>query len=136
MSATEGLLLTVELTPEQLDVVAQRVAALLQPAVPTVVPLVDARTVAQALGVSRDTVYARAEELGGQRVGDGERPRWRFDLEKALDAWTHRSSSEESEGVLSPASTGATRRRRQQRKGSGRQLLPIHDDRAPDRGSV
>lgn len=133
-NGADGLLLTVELTPEQLELVAERVAALLRPQVPGVAPLVDAARVAEALGVSRDTVYDHAAQLGGQRIGDGERPRWRFDLEQALAAWSDRSSSEGSQGATSPASTGRSRRRRQSGKGSGRRLLPIHGDRDPDRG--
>lgn len=49
--------------------------------------LVDAATLARSLGVSRDTVYTHADELGGRRVGDGARPRLRFNLAEALAAW-------------------------------------------------
>ncbi len=100
--AAEGLTLTVELTAEQLELVAARVAALLQPAAPDVTPLVDAQKVATALGVSRDTIYAHAERLGGRRIGDGTRPRWRFDLERARAAWSQRSAGEGSQPPESP----------------------------------
>ncbi len=38
----------------------------------------DAREVAQRLGVSREWVYEHAEELGASRIGTGPRPRLRF----------------------------------------------------------
>ncbi len=48
--------------------------------------LVDAATVADALHVTRQTVYQHAAELGGVRIGSGPRARWRFDLARALEA--------------------------------------------------
>lgn len=54
--------------------------------------LVDAAVVADALGVTRDTVYRHAELLGGRRGGAGTRGRWRFDLQAAVDAWTARTT--------------------------------------------
>jgi hypothetical protein len=40
---------------------------------------VSARAVAEYLGLRKtDWVYANAERLGGRRLGDGPRPRWRF----------------------------------------------------------
>jgi hypothetical protein len=130
-----GLSLTFGLTPEQLDLIAGRVAELLSPP-PAPAPLVDAQTVAQALGVSRDTVYSHASELGGQRIGNGDRPRWRFDLDRALAAWNHRSASEGSQGVESPPTPRVSHRRRQSGKGSGRTLLPIHGQESPQRRPV
>jgi hypothetical protein len=42
---------------------------------------VSARAVADYLGLRKtDWVYANAERLGGRRLGDGPRPRWRFYL--------------------------------------------------------
>jgi predicted DNA-binding transcriptional regulator AlpA len=38
----------------------------------------DARQVAQRLGVSREWVYEHADELGASRIGTGRRPRLRF----------------------------------------------------------
>jgi hypothetical protein len=67
--------------------IAERVVAILrdQP-VPQPGELVDAATLARVLGVTRDFIYAHAVELGGRRlgdVGDGKRPRWRFDVDAA-----------------------------------------------------
>lgn len=52
---------------------------------PTPGEAVDPRTVARALGVSRDWVYSHAEELGGWRLGNGDRGRWRFTLDVAIE---------------------------------------------------
>src|SRR5947199_4062599 len=38
----------------------------------------DARQVAERLGVSREWVYEHAEDLGASRIGSGRRPRLRF----------------------------------------------------------
>ena len=46
------------------------------------------------LELSRDWVYAHAEELGEQRIGDGPRGRLRVDLDRALTAWTSCSHGE------------------------------------------
>jgi hypothetical protein len=76
--------------------------------------LVDAATVAKALGISRDTVYSRAEELGGRQIGNGPRPRWRFDLAVAIATWEP------------SAPTRVTPRRR--RSQNDRDLLPVRGE--------
>jgi hypothetical protein len=43
--------------------------------------LLSATEVAKALGVERSWVYEHAIELGAIRIGDGPRPRLRFDLD-------------------------------------------------------
>jgi len=120
-----GMTLTVaiELTPAQLDQLADRVAERLKQ-VPTV-QYVDAATLARQLGLSRDAVYAKAVALGGVQIGDGPRPRWRFDLDRALEAATGRLLSERSPGPQTPASRAVSRRRRRAGKGSSPALLPI-----------
>lgn len=65
----------VTLSPESVEAVAVRVAELLSGVEPAR-KFVDAQTAADALGVSRRTVYEHAPELGGVRVGGA----WRFDL--------------------------------------------------------
>lgn len=57
--------------------------------------LVDARELAEELGVSTDYVYAHAVELGAMRLGSGPRARIRFDLDRArqaLETRTRRSN--------------------------------------------
>lgn len=103
--------LTIELTEDQLDALADAVAERLKVRPREPAALVDAQTVADALKVTRETVYDNAARLGGRRIGDGTRPRWRFDLADALAAWEP---------------TRATPRRRSQN--GRRELLPVHGD--------
>jgi hypothetical protein len=92
--------------------------------------LVDARTLADALGCSRDCVYAHADELGGQRIGDGPRGRLRFDLDQALEAWTSRSENGGSRRGKGAAQRPISRRARAPRMGSSPELLPIRGSSA------
>ncbi len=107
-----ALTFTVELTDAQLVAIAERVAGLLVPSPASA--LVDAQTVADALSVTRDTVYAHAERLGGVRIGNGERPRWRFVLAEALEAWPRVSRSRGRPG--------------RRRADSGDDLLPVRGE--------
>jgi hypothetical protein len=118
-----SLTVTIELTPAQLDQLADRVAERLQQA--PAVQYVDAATVASRLGLSRDAVYAKAADLGGVKISDGPRPRWRFDLDQALEAWSGGLVSERSQTPQTPASRAVSPRRRRAGKGSGARLLPI-----------
>jgi hypothetical protein len=113
------------LDPEDVEAVAGRVAELLQEERPAAlaVPglsarLVDAATMARLLGVSRTTVYAKAEELGAIRVGSGKRARLRFDPARAIGA----PSSSDSPARVVPSRW--RRARRTPRPDSGK-LLPI-----------
>lgn len=97
-------------------------------------PLVDAQTLATALGVSRDTIYAHADELGGERIGDGPRGRLRFDLDRALSAWSACSTSKESQAPQTPVAAGVSAPRRRQGMGSSPELLPIRGFGTPRDG--
>ena len=62
---------------DDVEAIARRVAELVgQPS-----RLVDAQSVAAALDVERDWVYAHARDLGVVRLGPGPKARMRFDLE-------------------------------------------------------
>ena len=87
--------------------------------------LVDATTLAQEFGVSRDFVYEHRRELSGIELGDGTRPRLRFDVAKAREAWTRRELSDGSQQPDLPEATGAPRRRRQAAAQSTDGLLPV-----------
>lgn len=114
-----------EATPEIAVRVAAHVAAMLGAEPMSAVPrAVDAATLARRLGVTRGFVYEHADELGGARLGDGPRARLRFDLDRALQAWNARSTSEESQQSQSPASTGSTPARRSVRIGRRATGLP------------
>jgi hypothetical protein len=93
--------------------------------------LVDARTLATALGCSRDCVYTHAIELGGQRIGSGPRGRLRFDLDRALEAWTSRLDSKESQEAKAPATPGRSASCRRRAMGSTAGLLPIKGPLTP-----
>jgi hypothetical protein len=83
--------------------------------------LVDARTVADALGCSAETVRDHADELGVVRLGDGPRPRLRFDLATARVAWSARSGSGRSQPSDPPMSSG----RRPRKVPPNVELVPI-----------
>lgn len=87
--------------------------------------LVDAEELACLLGVSRSTIYDRASELGAVQLGDGGRPRLRFDVEQARAAWTRRVSSERSQPAEVPASAPVRRRRRDRHATGAAPLLPV-----------
>lgn len=110
------------LAPESVAAIARQVVELLLDADPA--PLVDAQTLAVRLGVTRATVYAHADLLGARRVGEGARPRLRFDVAQATTAWTSRSPNERSQTVDSPASAGDARRRRAPRRASSARRVP------------
>jgi DNA modification methylase len=73
----------VRLDRESIEAIARRVAELLSPQAPaeaTPARLLSAAEVSEALGVERSWVYEHAIELGAIRIGDGPRPRLRFNL--------------------------------------------------------
>jgi hypothetical protein len=76
----------VTLDDEDIEAVAARVVELLNDQPGTASRLVDATTLARALGVDRDWVYARARELGAVRLGAGPKARLRFDVARARAA--------------------------------------------------
>jgi DNA-binding FadR family transcriptional regulator len=99
------------------EAVAVRVVELLADTQPPAGRLVDAAELARLLGVSRATIYDRADALGAVRLGDGDRPRLRFDPETALAAWQTREPE--------PAPEPAPRPPRRRTTPSGPELLPF-----------
>jgi hypothetical protein len=91
--------------------------------------LVDAAAVARLLGVSRATVYAKADELGAIRIGNGKRARLRFDLARIVAGSA--GSAAHSSG---PAQHRRRSRRSQQRPNSD--LLPIRGRRTRASGPL
>lgn len=78
-------------TDDLVEAIAQRVVELLHDQPTQSTRLVSATELARILGISRGTIYARADELGAIRLGntgDGRRPRLRFDPDKARAALT------------------------------------------------
>lgn len=69
-----------QLDDESVDAIACRVVELLTSSRgESETPLIDAAEVARRHGVSRAYVYDHAEDLGAIRLGNGGRPRLRFD---------------------------------------------------------
>lgn len=125
--------MTLRLDHEQLEDLAERVAvrvaAMLAPGPPARSRLVDAAAVATHLGVERDWVYRNAARLGARRVGEGARPRLRFDLEEVdrrlVACSDGRGPDEGADGVVEPIRP----RRRRRRSGTDARLLPIREAR-------
>ena len=120
---------------EDVEAVAKRVAQLMEAQPPTeaeprAAGLVDAATMARLLGVSRATVYARADELGAIRVGSGKRARLRFDPSRLTANGPDKTDQR---------ATSTRTRRRQSKKspqGTNRNLLPIRGGRSRSRGPL
>lgn len=105
------------------EIVARRTAELVLEALerrileaPNLEDLVDAKTLAKTLGVSRDHVYRHADELGAIRTGGA----LRFDLSRA----TRRSASKRSQDVEAPAKRSNPARPRGPRSGAGARRVP------------
>jgi hypothetical protein len=116
------------------DAIAERVAERLRPAEasPRPAELVDARTVAQALGVSDKSVYRHAAELGAVRVGR----RLRFDIARALASWPagegDRFPSERSQPPRSPAKKPTSSNRQGSSDAAHCRLLPVGRRTGPE----
>lgn len=87
----------VTLAPAAVEAVARRVVELLaaEHAAPLTARLLDAAELADLLGVARSWVYDNAERLGAVRIGNGDRPRLRFDPAVAIAAWQTRDPEPE-----------------------------------------
>jgi hypothetical protein len=109
---------------EEIDAVAEHLAELAVSAPPPTVGLVDARELAEQLGVARDWVYANAERLGGVRLGDGPRARLRFDAERAREALAAGTGDEQ------PMHNGASQRRRGRSRRKAMTAVPLIQGRS------
>jgi hypothetical protein len=77
---------SIRLDDDQLEQLADLVAARLSRTPSARSPLVDARELARLLGVSRSVIYQHARALGAVRIGAGETGRLRFDPSDAMRA--------------------------------------------------
>jgi hypothetical protein len=111
----------VRLAPESIEALALRLSELLGPPeepVPAVEGerrMLTAAEVSRLWGVSRRWVYENARALGVRRLGDGPRPRLRFDPEEVAASGTGGSpitSTEAAERWPAGAATPPARRRR------------------------
>lgn len=74
-----------KLAPEVIDAIARRVVELLPRGVSAHAELVDAAELARRLGIERSWVYTHAIQLGAIKLGNGRRPRLRFDPQVAIE---------------------------------------------------
>jgi hypothetical protein len=110
--------------PGDIEQLAQRVAELLADESMEsrqMRQLVDAAAVARLLGVSRATVYAKADELGAIRVGNGKRARLRFDPARIVAG--------RQSGSSKPSKARERHRSRRSSQSPNTELLPIRGRR-------
>jgi hypothetical protein len=94
--------IVVDLTSLAVERVAQRVVQLLQDHCPQAQPeLITAGELALHLGVARPWIYKHRHLLGGQRIGDGPKAPWRFDLHTAKTALQAARTAQGSEPIRS-----------------------------------
>lgn len=97
---------------------------------------------AEHLGVSREFVYAHADELGGRRIGNGPKPRWRFppsDFSQPRNMRTHNSGPARPDPRAKPEPP-----KRRRRKRGGAKLLAVRgpspyaasNEKRPPNGAV
>jgi predicted DNA-binding transcriptional regulator AlpA len=114
----------VAITHESIEAIAECVVELLREQGNGSPEFVDARELAQILGISRSTIYERARELGAIRLGSGARARLRFDVAEATAVLRSRDQlAPRRPGCRQPSS-----RRRRHRIAKG-DLLPIRGER-------
>jgi hypothetical protein len=77
---------------------------------------VDAGELARVLGVDREWVYDHGDQLGAIRLGDGPRPRLRFEVGRAVAAFRDLSAERPVVPLRAGARTPVARPRRS-RKG-------------------
>ena len=115
------------LAPRVADLVAERLASQAAGTTDDGRRLVDAATLASELCVARAWVYEHREELGVVELGNGPKPRLRFDLEVA------RAATARLEGNLSDGQNTSARARTSHTQDRRRSRTPNH---APKAGSV
>ena len=116
------------LHPEDVQAIAQAVVALLREPAATAVPrLVDAAEVARRFDVGVEWVRENADRLGAVRLGDGPRPRLRFDPERVAAALSGREIGGRSGGEGSPAPAPIRRRRPTREVAGAPGLLPFNE---------
>ena len=123
-----------EIAPETIERIAQRVVQLLHhepntndDGTPAARDLMDAGQLARHLGLTRAWVYEHAQQLGAIQLGDGPRPRLRFDPQTAMQAFNERQRR--SEPQLAQADGPRPGRPRRRHAPASVPLLPIHEPR-------
>jgi hypothetical protein len=111
------------------EILAERVAEKLR-GVPRAEELLDAAQVAERFGVSRSFVYEHAAELGAIRLGalgEGRRPRLRFDAAAAAERLRHLPASAH-DAPTADRPPRSPKRRARPTPGGGAALLEIRGE--------
>lgn len=119
----------IKLDPQAVEAIARRVVEILERRGAQQRDLVDAAELARRFGIERSWVYSHAIELGAVKLGDGSKPRLRFDPQIA--ARVLRKAGEGS-AADPPARSGERAGQPQRGRGSEVPLLPFdgQDDSA------
>jgi hypothetical protein len=126
-----------KLTPGEIEAIVSRAGEILRskaggrPAPPQPgTRLVTAAEVAEWCGVERSWVYAHAEQLGARKIGTGERPRLRFDLEEVSERIAALNGPQPGCGSRSTANAADPRKRSLSRRRRGIVVGQGQDGRA------
>jgi hypothetical protein len=107
------------LDPRNITLIADAVAERLRTDGVAREGLLTAAQVAERYGVGRAWIYEHKDQLGAIALGDGPKPRWRFDPTKLAEAFgANRMGS-------APPADVTSRPRSRRRTRSGAPLLPI-----------
>jgi hypothetical protein len=113
----------IKLDAETVEAIARRAVELLEARGATNRELVDAAELARRFGIERPWVYTHAIELGAVRLGDGPKPRLRFDPQIAARVLRRVGDVPATDP---PARSGKRAGQPSVRGGSAVRLLPIH----------
>lgn len=105
------------------DLLAPRIADALR--APAEVELLDAGEVARRFGVTAEWVRDHRDELGAISLGDGPRPRLRFDVQHVAATLTRRSESGRSLDADPPVPKGDRPPTSHGRSGNALDTLPV-----------
>jgi hypothetical protein len=130
-SVSAGVRLAAEDLELLADLVAQRVLERLDPTTSVPSVTLDAAAIARRYGVTAAWVREHADRLGAMRLGDGPRPRLRFDVERVAAAMASGQVNRRPDEPESGAAPSSSRRRRRRRTGTGVELLPIRGAGGP-----
>jgi hypothetical protein len=129
-SAVEMPSARIRLDPQTTEAIARRVVGLLEKRGLQNRELIDAAELARRFGIERAWVYSHAIELGAVKLGDGAKPRLRFDPEVAA-----RVLRRVGDGSAADPPARSGKRSGQPRESEGQaELLPIRG--SDDSGSA
>jgi len=119
----------IKLDPETVEKIARRVMELLEQRGVQKPDLVDAAELARRFGIERSWVYAHAIELGAIKLGNGAKPRLRFDPDVAARVLRKVDGKSVADP---PARSGKRAGQPPRRARSEVRLLPIRDEGEKD----